>query len=53
MLGSKNRDYKTDSRRIKNNLARHKTLMDSYEAKGMAHEEASRKAYDKMNEVTP
>ena len=46
MLGSKNRDYKTEDRAIKRRLALHNELMNKYILEGMEPFEASAKAYN-------
>lgn len=48
MLGSKNRDYKTENRRVEKNLKRHQELMNKYIAEGLSREEASNKAYKEI-----
>jgi len=48
MLGSKNRDFKTEARGIQRRLEKHTELMNQYIREGMAREEASKKAYEEV-----
>ena len=45
-----NRDYKTNARRVTNNLARHFELMQKYIKEGLGKEAASAKAYKEIME---
>ena len=45
MLGSKKRDYKTESIIIMENLREHYKLMQEFVNKGLCKKEASKKAY--------
>lgn len=48
MLGSKNRDYKTEDRAIRRRLALHSELMNKYIAEGITKEEASKRAFEEV-----
>ena len=45
-----NRDYKTNARRVTNNLARHFELMTKYIKEGASREVASERAYREIME---
>lgn len=48
MLGSKKRDYKTEDRKIRSVLKRHKERMDELIADGMTPDAASKQAYQEI-----
>lgn len=48
MLGSKKRDYKTEARRVNNNLRMHNNRMRDLMAEGYSKELASKIAFDEM-----
>jgi hypothetical protein len=50
MLGSKNRDYKTEDRKIRARLKYHQKRMDELVKDGLSPDEASKKAFREMTD---